>query len=531
MDEQMEKLPESLPLRFIHTAKRRWSAFAMADSTGKELTYGKALIGSRILARFVRELCPTDRMVGIMMPPTVGGVLCNLAVSITGKVPVNLNFTAGTEAMTAAIEQCDIKVILTARAFLEKAGLPEMKGMVFLEDLLPKVSAFSKLLMAIETRFLRPETLLGLDRCENHKPDELATVIFSSGSTGMPKGIMLSHENILAVVDGVKERLHLTDDDRIMGVLPLFHSFGFTATIWLPLVTGFSAVYHPKPMDSKIIGELVDKFKATLIVSTPTFYAGYIRKCTEREFSSLRIAMSGAEKLRKKVAADFMEKFNLDIIEAYGVTEMAPGISANSLCVDGYYKRGSVGKPLPGVDAKIVNRDTGDDLPTGQEGLLLVKGKNKMVGYLNNPELTAQVSRGEWYVTGDIAKIDEDGFLTITDRLSRFSKIAGEMVPHMKLEDAINELLDEDCCAVTGVPDDKKGERLVVLYAKQDVEPDEICEKLARTDLPKLWLPRRDCCFKIDELPTLGTGKSDLAKLNKMARELSRQKSGVKEPA
>ena len=527
----MEILPESLPLRFLYTAKARWSAFAMADSTGKELTFGKALIGSRILARFVRELSPYDRMVGIMMPPTVGGVLCNIGVSLTGKVPVNLNFTAGTEAMKAAIEQCDIKVILTSRAFLEKANLEEMEGMVFLEDLMATVTGFSKLLMAIETRFLRPDTLLGLDRCENHQADELATVIFSSGSTGMPKGIMLSHANIMANIEAITEVYHLTEDDCMMGVLPLFHSFGFTATIWLPLVIGFSTVYHPKPMDSKIIGELVGKFKATLLVSTPTFYAGYIRKCTREEFSSLRIAMSGAEKLRRKVAADFKEKFNLDIVEAYGSTEMAPGIAANSLCVDGYYKQGTVGKPLPGVDAKIVGRDNGDDLEVGQEGLLLVKGKNKMVGYLNNPELTAQVSRGEWYVTGDIAKIDEEGFLTITDRLSRFSKIAGEMVPHMKLEDAINELLDEDCCAVTGVPDDKKGERLVVLYAKQDVEPAEIIEKLAQSDLPKLWLPRRDCCFKIDELPTLGTGKSDLAKLNKMARELSRVKKAVKESA
>lgn len=518
-------------MRFLRVAKRRWSEFAMADSTGKELTYGKALIGSRILARFVRELCPKDRMVGIMMPPTVGGVLCNIAVSLTGKVPVNLNFTAGAEAMNAAIEQCDIRAILTSRAFLEKANLPEMKGMVFLEDLLPKVSGFSKLLMAIETRFLRPDTLLGLDRCKNHKPDELATVIFSSGSTGMPKGIMLSHGNIMANIEGITEVYHFTENDRMMGVLPLFHSFGLTATVWIPLIIGFSAVYHPKPMDSKIIGEMVDKYKATIIVSTPTFYAGYARKCASGEFSSLRIALSGAEKLREGVARAFKEKFSLDLMEGYGATEMAPGVAVTSLHTENRCKRGTVGRPLPGVEAKVVDRESGDDLPPGEEGLLLVKGKNRMVGYLNNPELTARVFRGEWYVTGDIAKIDEDGFITITDRLSRFSKIAGEMVPHMKVEDAINELLDEDCCAVTGVPDDKKGERLIVLYAKPGVEPDEICEKLAQTDLPKLWLPRRDCCFKIDELPTLGTGKTDLAKLNKMARELSREKSGVKETA
>lgn len=525
----MEKLPESLPLRFLHSAKRRWSAFAMADSTGKELTFGKALIGSRILARFVRELCPNDRMVGIMMPPTVGGVLCNIGVSLTGKVPVNLNFTAGTEAMNAAIEQCDIKVILTSRAFLEKASLPEMKGMVFLEDLMPKVSTLRKLWTALQSKLLPPEKLFSLDNCKNHEPDELATVIFSSGSTGMPKGIMLSHGNILANIEGITEVYHFTDDDRMMGVLPLFHSFGLTATVWIPLIIGFSAVYHPKPMDSKIIGELIDKYKATIIVSTPTFYAGYTRKCSREEFSSLRIALSGAEKLREGVAKAFKEKFSLDLMEGYGATEMAPGVAVTSLHTENRYKPGTVGRPLPGVGAKIVGRDSGEDLPAGEEGLLLVKGKNRMAGYLNNPELTAQVFRGEWYVTGDIAKIDEEGFITITDRLSRFSKIAGEMVPHMKVEDAINELLDEDCCAVTGVPDDKKGERLVVLYAKPDAEPDDICEKLARTEIPKLWLPRRDCCFKIDELPTLGTGKTDLAKLNKMARELSRQKSAVAE--
>jgi acyl-[acyl-carrier-protein]-phospholipid O-acyltransferase/long-chain-fatty-acid--[acyl-carrier-protein] ligase len=525
----MEKLPESLPLRFILNAKRRWSDFAMADSTGKELTYGKTLIGSRILARFVNELCPDDRMVGIMLPPTVGGVLSNIAVALTGKVPVNLNFTAGRQAIGDAIEQCKIKVILTSRTFLEKANLAEIEGMVFLEDLLPKVSVFSKLLTAIETRLLPPETLLGLDRCKNHAPDELAAIIFSSGSTGMPKGIMLSQGNVLAVIEGISKVYRLTEKDRIMGILPLFHSFGFTATVWLPLIIGFSAVYHPKPMDSKIVGELVKKYEATLLVSTPTFYAGYIRKCSKEEFASLRLALSGAEKLRESVARAFAAKFGLDLMEGYGATEMAPGIAVTSRLIENCYKPGSVGRPLPGVEAKVVDRETGEGLPTGKEGLLLVKGKNRMVGYLNNPELTAQVFRGEWYVTGDIAALDEEGFIKITDRLSRFSKIAGEMVPHMKVEEAINEVLNEDCCAVTGVPDEKKGERLVVLYAKPDAEPEEICEKLGRTDLPKLWIPRRDCFFKIKELPTLGTGKTDLAKLNRLARELSREKTAVRE--
>jgi acyl-[acyl-carrier-protein]-phospholipid O-acyltransferase/long-chain-fatty-acid--[acyl-carrier-protein] ligase len=354
--------------------------------------------------------------------------------------------------------------------------------------------------------------------------DAPATVIFSSGSTGIPKGVMLSHRNILTNIDSIGQVYQLTPEDVLLGVLPFFHSFGFTGTLWLPAISGFGVVYHPNPMDAKTIGELAGRYRATLIISTPTFCSSYVRKCEAAQFQHLRYALVGAERLRESIAAAFREKFGIDLLEGYGCTETSPVVAVNVPDVEHGRERqrgtrvGSVGHPLPGVAVKIVDPATGAGPLFGQEGLLLVKGPNCMMGYLGEPEKTAEVIRDGWYVTGDIATIDEAGFVRITDRLSRFSKIAGEMVPHMRIEEYILALVgDSHTAVVTSIPDETKGERLVAFYTDPGSTPHDLWERLRQTDLPRLWLPKREDLHFVESIPTLGTGKVDLRGVRQLA--------------
>ena len=518
----------TLPRRFIRVARRCWGLFAMADSTGRELTYGRALTAAVLLAAEVRRRADSEKMIGLLLPATVGGALANLGVSMAGKVPVNLNFTGGKEAMAYAAAQCEIRTVITSKVFLAKAKLEAPEGAIYLEDIMASLGKAQKLWAVVRAR-LAPAAWLAPES----DPDSLATVIFSSGSTGVPKGIMLSHFNLASNVDAVLQIFSLDRRDRIIGVLPLFHSFGFMATIWLPLFTGGGVVYHPNPTDAKVIGELIHKHHGTFLLSTPTFCGTYMRKCTREQFASLRFVVVGAEKLREPLRKEFEETFGIDLLEGYGMTEMSPVIAVNT---PGYRegkevqigtKHGTVGLPIPGVAVRIVDPETKETLPPGQEGMLLVKGPNRMLGYLNEPERTAQVFEDGWYVTGDIAKVDEDGFLAITDRLSRFSKVGGEMVPHLLVEELISKACGDAPCAVTGLPDERKGERLAVLYTDPTITPEELWRRLAETDLPKLWLPKLENIHHVDELPVLGTGKLDLRRVRARAAELA---SAISQP-
>lgn len=518
---------DRLQLAFVKTARKYWAQFAAADTTGQHLTYGRALIGAFALGRLLERRTPGESSVGTLLPASVGSAVTNIALYLAGRMPINLNFTIGAAALTEAIDQAGLKTIITSRVFLEKASLEERPGMLFLEDLRTEVSGADKLLAVVLAR-LTPMALVRRWFSGPASPTSpLATIIFSSGSTGAPKGVMLTHDNILSNVDSLAQVFPMGPSDVFIGVLPLFHSFGFTGTFWFPLLMGAGVAYHPNPMDAKTVGELVEKHRATMLISTPTFCNAYIRRCTAEQFASLKYAIVGAEKLRRHTAAEFKEKYGLDLLEGYGMTEMAPVVAVNRPDVtDGAEvkvgnKPGSVGHPIPGVEAKVVDQDTGADLGVNREGLLLVRGPSMMAGYLNDPARTADAVRDGWYATGDIARIDEDGFIFITDRLSRFSKIGGEMVPHLRVEDAINAILGESACAVTAIPDASKGERLVAFYARPDVAPERIWESLCATDLPRLWLPRRDSLVPVDAIPTLGTGKVDLRRIKQMAIERS----------
>jgi acyl-[acyl-carrier-protein]-phospholipid O-acyltransferase/long-chain-fatty-acid--[acyl-carrier-protein] ligase len=510
---------------FIHTAKRRWGQFAMADSTGQKLTYGRALVGAMLLADRIAQLTPGQENIGLLLPATVGGAVTNIAALLAGRTPVNLNFTIGPQALADAIAMAGIKTVFTSRVFVSKAGIAPLPSMVYLEDVRGQISGLDKIRTLLRARLTPASTLAGRYR-HGRRGDSLATIIFSSGSTGVPKGVMISHANLMANVEALEQIFPMAPVDCFIGVLPFFHAFGLTGTLWFPLLQGCSVAYHPNPVDAKIVGELAETYRGSMLISTPTFCQSYLRRCAKEQFASLRFAIVGAEKLREPLATAFREKFGIPLLEGYGCTEMSPVVSVN--LPDGTRdgrpwigtKFGSVGRPIPGVSAKIVDRVTGAGPLIDQDGLLLVKGDSMMVGYLNQPERTAEAMRDGWYVTGDIAKIDQDGFIFITDRLTRFSKIGGEMVPHVKIEEAINEVLGEALSGGTAVPDAAKGERLIAFYSKPEVTPEQLWEQLSRSELPKLWLPRRDSLVQIEAIPTLGSGKVDLRKLREMAEKV-----------
>jgi acyl-[acyl-carrier-protein]-phospholipid O-acyltransferase/long-chain-fatty-acid--[acyl-carrier-protein] ligase len=356
--------------------------------------------------------------------------------------------------------------------------------------------------------------------------DDTVTVIFSSGSTGEPKGVLLTHYNVDANVEEVTQVFRAEPNDRLLGVLPLFHSFGYLA-LWMCLNHRIGIVFHPNPLDASAVGNLVQRYRITVMIATPTFLQIYMKRCTPAQFGSLRMVLAGAEKLSERTALAFEDTFGIRPLEGYGTTECSPAIamSTSDFRAPGFYqpgnRRGSVGQPLPGVSVRIVDPETFELLPAGTPGMLIVRGPNVMKGYLGRDDLTAEVLRDGWYVTGDIAVVDEDGFIKITDRLSRFSKIGGEMVPHGRIEEALHQAAGSSSptFAVTAVPDEKKGEALAVLHTLDPSALPPLLEKISNGDMPNLFVPRLDHFVKVETLPLLGTGKLDLREVKRLATE------------
>jgi 1-acyl-sn-glycerol-3-phosphate acyltransferase len=624
---------------FVRTARRHPFRFAMADAQNAKVTFGSALARTVFMARRLKRAWAGQKMVGVLLPPSVAGACVNFAAMLMGKVPVNLNYTVSETTLASCVRQCEIKTIVTSKTFLEKLKLKLPCDTIFLEELVgvqsreqkpltptlspsdgeregirpaanggreraPSASGnslspstlrshatedgsdgervrgrglanseaverpvnaavasaptFSEKLLAFAIAWFFPIGLLehALGREQKVDLNDLATVIFSSGSTGEPKGVMLSHYNVGSNIEQLEQVFGLDRRDCILGILPFFHSFGFTGTLCLPAALGVGVVYHANPLDPKTIGQLVNDYAITFLLATPTFLQLYLRGCSPEQFGSLRVVMTGAEKLPERLASAFEEQFGIRPLEGYGCTECAPVVAVNThdFRSAGFRqvgaKRGKIGHPVPGVSVRVVDAETMQPMPVGQPGLLLVRGPNVMQGYLGRPDKTAEVllddlspglqppspqpmgrgqgeggapSSSKWYVTGDIAAQDEDGFLQITDRLSRFSKIGGEMVPHIKVEEQLHELAGatEQSFVVVGVPDEKKGERLVVLHKLADGPLQACLAKLAQADLPNLWKPRPDQFFRVETFPLLGTGKLDLRKVREVATELS----------
>jgi acyl-[acyl-carrier-protein]-phospholipid O-acyltransferase/long-chain-fatty-acid--[acyl-carrier-protein] ligase len=525
----------TLPRAFVHSARRHPFRLALAGSQSPKASFGSALMKTVFLARRLKTVWAGQEKVGLLLPPSAPGALVNFAAMLLGKVPVNLNYTLPEPALASCIRQCEIKTVVTSKAFLEKVRITVPCELVTLEELAAR-PGFGEKLAAFFMAWLLPAGWLerALGRGKKVELDDLATVIFSSGSTGEPKGVMLSHYNIGSNIEQMEQVFSLDRRDRFLGILPFFHSFGFTGTLWLPAVLGVGVVYHPNPLDAKAIGPLVCDCKVTFLLATPTFLQVYMRGCAPEQFGSLRVVAVAAEKLPERVASAFEDQFGIRPFEAYGCTECSPAVAVNTndFRSAGFrqvgVKRGKIGHPLPGISARIVDPETRQPAPLGQPGLLLVRGPNVMRGYLGRPEQTAEALRDGWYATGDVAALDEDGFLQITDRLSRFSKIGGEMVAHIKVEEKLQELagLTEQMFAVAGLPDEKKGERLVVLHKLTDAKWGELLEKLPQLDLPNLWKPRAGQFYHVTALPMLGTGKLDLRKIRELAAQLSKGTGG-----
>jgi acyl-[acyl-carrier-protein]-phospholipid O-acyltransferase/long-chain-fatty-acid--[acyl-carrier-protein] ligase len=521
---------EPLHRAFARTARFAPFRMAVADGTGARRSYLQLLTRSVLLARMLREAWKGQEMVGLLLPPGAAGATANIAALLAGRVPVNLNYTASAEAIRSSAAQCGIRTVVTARAFLAKVPIAVPGKAVYLEDLVANPPPWEEKLLALAAAVLFPMTLL--ERCCGRRRraslDDLATVIFSSGSTGDPKGVMLTHANVVSNLEGMSQLYDPQPEDGILGVLPFFHSFGFTATIWFPLVGGMRAIYHPNPLDARAIGALTREHGATYLLATPTFLRQYTARCDPGDLGSLRHVIAGAEKLTARVADGFREKFGIDPFEGYGCTECSPVVAVNApdFRARGFRqvasKRGRIGHALPGVTLRVVDPETHRPLGPGEEGMLLVKGPNVMKGYLGRPDLTAEAIRDGWYVTGDIARMEEDGFVLLTDRLARFSKIGGEMVPQVRVEEALLKALGPSECqlVVTGVPDEKKGERLVVVHTFPEEQIKTLVGQLGELGLPNLWLPRPESFHRVDKIPVLGTGKTDLRAVRDRAKAL-----------
>jgi len=523
-----KKRMRTLHRAFIRTSRLYPRRFAMADARVPRVSHFSALARTIFLAQRLREPWKGQEMVGLLLPPSVPGALINLAALLSGKVPVNINYTLSKEAMRSCLEQCGMQKVLTSRVFLKQMDMVLPCRTEFIEEYVQSPTLLEKLGAGLLATVM-PSAWLEAWMSQGRTRDlnDVATVIFSSGSTGQPKGVMLSHYNIASNIEQLGQAFALSPEDRMLGVLPFFHSFGFTCTLGAPAVLGPGVVYHANPLDARQIGLLARQHAVTHLMATPTFLQLYFRACDRDQFAKLKMVMVGAEKLSPRLADAFEGKFDVRPMEAYGCTECAPAVTANTPGFHGPGVRqvgdkvGSIGHPLPGISVRIVDPETRAPLPLGQAGLLLVSGPNVMMGYLGQPDTTREVLQDGWYVTGDIATLDEDGFLTITDRLSRFSKIGGEMVPHIKVEEHLHELagLHTQSFVVTSVPDDRKGERLAVIHNVNDAVLALVLDKLPTSDLPNLWKPRRDQFKRVEALPLLGTGKLDLRRIRELALE------------
>ncbi|MCG6940719.1 MAG: acyl-[ACP]--phospholipid O-acyltransferase [Thiohalocapsa sp.] len=536
--EHVQTLP-TLPAAWLAVAKRRLDVPTVLDSAGTTLTNRRLIAAVLLFAQAIRRRCP-ERNLGILLPASSAGVIANLAGWLAGKTVVNLNYTASPEALAAALTGAGIRNVITADRFLRKLGQRGIDVEALLAGAtLHRMEAIragigkTRGFVALAAAIALPASFLRLLYCHRAQPEDTAAILFSSGSEGAPKGVELTHRNILANVRQIADVLNTESDDLMLSNLPLFHAFGLTATTALPLLEGIPMVCHPDPTDALGSAKAIARYRATVLCSTSSFLRLYARnrKVHPLMLESLRAVVAGAERLSPDVRDAFAVKFGKRIYEGYGATETTPVASVNvpdaieitNWKVQTGSKPGTVGMPLPGTSFRIVDPVSLEALPTGEDGLILIGGVQVMKGYLNDPERTreavVELDDQRWYKTGDKGHLDADGFLTVVDRYSRFAKLGGEMVSLATVEDQARRTLGEpelELCAVT-LPDARKGERIALLLTG-DQDPGALRAKLLAAGVNPLLLP--SAVLRVASVPKLGSGKTDFAAARRLAETL-----------
>ena len=541
-----QKHVQSLPsitdawITSVKRAKR--GKLSLIDGMTPSLTADKALTAAICLARRFSKLSP-EKNIALLLPTSTPGVISNMATLLAGKKIVNLNYTASKTAIMSSIEQANIKTVYTSRKFIEKLSSKGSEAEValagtsiyYIEDLFSEISAKEKARTWFLIRLL-PTGILKLLFNKSRKIGDIAAILFSSGSEGSPKGIELSHQNIMANLKQISDVVNTQDKDVVLSCLPLFHAFGLTVNQFMPLIENIPVVCHADPTDAVGVGKAISKYRATILCGTSTFFRIYAKntKVHPLMMESLRIVVAGAEKLNPVVRELFYQRFDKKILEGYGATETTPVVSVNLPdCYDSQYfeaqvgsKTGSVGMPLPGSSIRIVDPVSYESLPIGEDGMILIGGPQVMQGYLNNPDKTNSVIKVmdncRWYVTGDKGHLDEDGFLYIVDRYSRFAKVGGEMVSLTSVESIAQQSLGEEVELIAvNIPDEKKGEQIVLLTSCE-IDFFEFKKSMQEHGCNPLAIPSSYAV--VEKLPKLGSGKTDFNKAKELALSLINNK-------
>jgi len=509
----------------VRGLKRRPFATAVIDGLDHStLSRSKLLGAAAALSRFLRRQFADER-IAIVLPANKGSMMANLAVTLAGKVPVDLNFTIGRAANESCCGRANLRVAISATQFMERIkDFPWPERVLKLDELMPRMKR-QIIFWWLISILLPTRLLLQLLQIPKEGGHTEAVLLFTSGTTGEPKGVVISHRNVVGNVSQFRQLLDAKKNDAILASLPFFHTFGSTVTLWYPLIEGVRIVTYPNPLEAARCAALIERYKLTFLLATPTFLRVYLRKAQPHQLRSLRLTIAGAEKLPLDLARHFEERFGKIVYEGYGLTETAPVVSVNLPeplpNVEPTSRLYSVGRMAPGIAAEIREAETDRKLSLHETGMLWLRGVNIFKGYLHDPKQTAEVLRDGWLKTGDIGRFDEDGFLYIEGRLSRFSKIGGEMVPHEAVENKIVDLLglsgrDERPLAVVGVQDEAKGEALVLLSAV-DVDLDELRKELHEAGIPNLWIPKH--VQRVESIPVLASGKLDLKKCKELVPE------------
>jgi acyl-[acyl-carrier-protein]-phospholipid O-acyltransferase/long-chain-fatty-acid--[acyl-carrier-protein] ligase len=495
---------------------KRGGEIAVTDGMdGSSLTGSKLLAAGLALAQHVRRNISSER-VGVVFPSSKGAIVANLGILLAGKIPVNFNFTAPRPALEASIQKAGVTTCITAGIVRQKLkDFPWPEKVLQLEELVPKLKgSIAKWL--ILSKLLPSSWLRRLARVPTKGDRKEALLLFTSGSSGEPKGVALTHRNLLANTNQFGEMLDLGPEDVILGALPFFHSFGTTVCLLFPMIEGVKVVTYPNPLDTPKCAALIAEHKVTVMLATPTFLRGYMKRAEPEQLRSVQLIVTGAEKLPDELADAFQARFGIAVMQGYGLTETSPAASFNLPDPPGVqqpsHRRGSCGRLVPGLAAEIRHPETDERLTLHETGMLWFRGANVFDGYLADPQQSAAVIRDGWFRTGDLGRFDEDGFLYIEGRMSRFAKVAGEMVPLESVETRMVETLGlssegERVIAVTAVADESKGEALVVLTIRE-LDPKLVREKLHEAGLSNLWIPKR--FVPVEKIPILASGKLDI---------------------